>query len=490
VTSVPGGEGPAETVDVLRTPQAGGKVIRGGALRAAGYGAALLFAAVTSVFLLRYLSVEDFGLYGIVAALLGIVSALTEAGLNAIGSRELAVRPREERRALLGTLVGMRVVLTAAGVLVAAAFAVVSGYEDVVVGGVLLAGIGVVLVNTQTTLTLPLRVELRQGLIAAVEVQNQAVTCALVGLLVLASAELLAFFGVQIVVGVVALVVTLAFARSSRVRPTLERRATWSLVRESLPLAAAVAMNVVYLRLLVILVSLLTTATATGLFATSFRILEMLIGLPTVLLAIALPLLAVAAADDRPRLRYGLQRLTELALAASLLQALVTSVLAEPALRLLADEEYADAAAILQIQAFALVGVYLAQTWTLGLVSLRRQRDVALANGVALAAVLVLGFALIPPFESKGAAVAGVVTEVLLAVLLLGLLYRRERDVAPDLRFAWRPAVALAAGAAVLLVPGVSGWLAGVLVAVAFVAAGFVVRAVPAEIVPALRGRA
>ena len=487
MSEIPGAE---EVVDVLHTPQAGGKVIRGGALRAAGYGAALLFAAVTSVFLLRYLDVSDFGRYGVVAALLGIVSALTEGGLNAIGSRELAVRPPSERRALLGPIVGLRIVLTAAGVLLAAAFAVITGYEEVVVGGTLLAGVGVVLVNTQTTLTLPLRVELRQGLITTVEVQNQALTCLLVGLLVLGSAELLAFFTVQIAVGVAALAVTVLFATSSRVRPSLERGATWSLVRESLPLAAAVAMNVVYLRLLVILVSLLTTATATGLFATSFRILEMLIGLPTVLLAISLPLLAVAAADDRPRLRYGLQRLTELALAAALLQALVTAVLAEPALELLADPEYGAAAAILQIQAFALVGVYLAQTWTLGLVSLRRQRDVAVANAVALAAVVALGLALILPFGPKGAAVAGVVTESLLALLLFAFLYRRDRDVTPDLRFAWRPALAAAAGAAVLLVPGVSGWLAGALVAVVFVVVAFAVRAVPAEIVPALRGRA
>jgi O-antigen/teichoic acid export membrane protein len=490
MTSIPGGEPPPEAVDVLRTPEAGGMVIRGGALRVVGYGAAVFFAAITSVFLLRYLDVRDFGLYGVVAALLGIVSALTEAGLNAIGSRELAVRSPRERSGVLGTYVGMRVLLTGAGVLAAALAAVVLGYEEVVVLGTLLAGIGVVLVNTQTTLTLPLRVELRQGLIAAVEVQNQALACLLVGLLVLASAELLAFFSVQIAVGVAAVAVTLALASSSRVRPSLERRATWSLVRESLPLAAAVAMNAVYLRLLVVFVSLLTTATATGLFATSFRVVEMLIGLPTILLAVALPLLAVAAADDRLRFRYGMQRMTELALVAGLLQALVTAVLAEPAIRLIADPEYLGAAEILQIQAFALVGVYMAQTWTLCLVSLRRQREVAIANAIALLTVVVLGVVLIPAFGTTGAAAAGVATEAVLAALLFVFLRLREPALAPTLRFVWRPALALAAGSAVLLVPGVSGWLAGVLAGTVFLAAGFAVRAVPAEILPALRGRA
>ena len=68
------------TTDVLRTGEAGGKVIRGGALRGAGYAAGILLGAGTSVLLLRHLGVEDFGRYGIVIALLGIVSAVTDAG--------------------------------------------------------------------------------------------------------------------------------------------------------------------------------------------------------------------------------------------------------------------------------------------------------------------------------------------------------------------------------------------------------------------------
>ena len=104
------------SVDVLRTGEAGGRVIRGGALRGAGYAAGILFGAGTSVLLLRHLGVEDFGRYGIVVALLGIVSAVTDAGLTAVGSRELAILPVAERPALLRNLVGLRITLTAAGV--------------------------------------------------------------------------------------------------------------------------------------------------------------------------------------------------------------------------------------------------------------------------------------------------------------------------------------------------------------------------------------
>ncbi|HEY7794495.1 MAG TPA: hypothetical protein VIA10_10860, partial [Gaiellaceae bacterium] len=239
--------------DILRTGEAGGRVIRGGALRALGYAAGIVLGAGTSVLLLRHLGVEDFGRYGIVVALIGIVSAVTDAGLTAVGSRELAVLQPSQRPELLRSLVGLRIVLTAGGVVLATAFAALAGYPGVVVAGTALAGLGVLLLNTQSTLMMPLAIELRYGAITFVETLRHALTLAGVALLVLAGASLFAFFTLPIAVGLVSLALTpflLAGIRS--MAPLLDRATAFSLLRESLPLAAAIAMNVVYLRLLVL----------------------------------------------------------------------------------------------------------------------------------------------------------------------------------------------------------------------------------------------
>jgi O-antigen/teichoic acid export membrane protein len=472
--------------DILRTGEAGGRVIRGGALRALGYAAGIVLGAGTSVLLLRHLGVEDFGRYGIVVALIGIVSAVTDAGLTAVGSRELAVLQPSQRPELLRSLVGLRIVLTAGGVLVATAFAALAGYPGVVVGGTALAGLGVLLLNTQSTLMMPLAIELRLGAITLLETLRHALTLVGVALLVVAGASLLPFFGVQIAVGVVVLALTPLFV--ALVRPALDRADAGRLLRQSLPLAAAIAMNVIYLRLLVILVSIQTNEHETGLFATAFRVFEILLGIPTLVLAVALPLLAVAGAEDRDRLRYGLQRLLETAVAASILLVLVTIVLAEEAIVLLGGEDYRDAAPILRVLAFALLGVFVSQVLTLGLVSLHRQRYVAFANAAALALVVVLGAALVRAYEGIGGAAAAVVTEATLALLLLAVLVRLEREVAPMLGLLPRIVVAGVAASLVALLP-VTAWVAAPLAAVAFLGAGFALRAIPPEVLPALRGK-
>ena len=68
--------------DVLRSPEAGALVIRGGAVRTLGYGVGVGLTAVASILLLRHLGVADFGRFMTVTSLIAIVGGVTEAGLG------------------------------------------------------------------------------------------------------------------------------------------------------------------------------------------------------------------------------------------------------------------------------------------------------------------------------------------------------------------------------------------------------------------------
>ena len=73
----------------------------------------VVLTAIASVFLLRYLGVVEFGRYVTVLSLIAIVSGVTDAGLTAVGARDLALRPMgEPRERLLANLLGLRLVLT------------------------------------------------------------------------------------------------------------------------------------------------------------------------------------------------------------------------------------------------------------------------------------------------------------------------------------------------------------------------------------------
>ena len=478
--------------DVLRSPEAGSRAIRGGILRGGGYSVGLLIGAATSAFLLRGLGVANFGRYATVTALIAIVATVTDAGLTAVGSRELSLRPAGlERQQLLRVLVALRILLTGGGVIVATLFAYGVGYDRTMVAGTLLVGLGAVLVNTQQTVTIPLMVSLRMGAITGFELLKQVLTLAGIAALAISGAALLPFFFVPIGVGILLLALTPPVVGGiQNMVPRANRADAAMLIREALPLALALAMNVLYLRLLLIMVSLMESETRTGLYATAFRVFEMLIALPTLVLAVALPVLAVAGSEDRVRLRYGVQRLTEVALVVALGLSIAVVGFAAPAIQLLGGDEYDGAVPILRVQAWALVPLFLGQVFALSLLALRRQRQIALANVVAVITVLVLGLALIPTAHGRGAALAGVITECVLALALFVLLAVSDRAVVPSFRFAWRPLLALLAGVVALFGFGLSGWAEGIVATGAFLGVALLTRAVPPEVFDALaRGR-
>lgn len=477
----------AQDRGILHSAEAGGRVIRGSAARAVGYGIGIILGVVISVLLLRHLGVEDFGRYVTVTALLGIVAGVTDAGLTAVGARELSLRPTAaERDRVLASLIGLRMVITPIGVVLAVGFALVAGYDRTLVLGTVLGGVGVVLVNLQATVMIPLSIELRIGRLTVLETMRHAVALVGVFALVLAGASLQPFFTVQILVGLAVLAVTpLLMGRGARLRPAWDAEMWRELTRHALPIAVALAMNVVYFRVLVVEMSLLADDDQVGFFATSFRVIEVLLALPVVILSTALPVLAVAHDADRARLRYGVQKLTEIAALVAIPVTLALAVPATPLLRLLGGDEYAGAGEVLTVQALSLVALFVGQAWQIVLIAMRLQRGVAIANAVALVIVVGLGAAVIPSFGAIGAAWVAVIGETTLAVCLLASLAFAGRDMIPRMGFLGRITIALAPALAIALVPGVPRAAAAVLSVGAFVGTAVAVGAVPKEIMQA-----
>jgi O-antigen/teichoic acid export membrane protein len=287
---------------------------------------------------------------------------------------------------------------------------------------------------------------------------------------------------------VVVLAITpLLLGRRGMFRPRLDRTELEPLIRYALPIAAAFVLAHLYFRVLVILISLMSSERETGLFATSFRVLELLAGIPLMLAGVVLPVAAAAAATDPKRLTYVLQRISEAALVGSVGLAVVVAIAAEPLIVILGGEEYRGAGPILAIQTFALVGIFMSQAFTVGLLATRHQREIAVTTGLGLVSIFVLGLALIPPLDSTGAAIAAVAADLLLA--LFTLIALRRAGPGRTLHFGFVPRVAVAAlvAGAIVFVPGVPELGLAAIAAVVYAGVAYAVGAVPREVLDAFR---
>src|SRR4051794_29480410 len=187
--------------DILDTPHAGPTAIRGGVIRVLGYGVSVLLSVGSAALLFRHLGVEDSGRYVTVTSLVLIASGLVDFGLTGIGVRELAVLDSSQRAHLLRNLVGLRVVLSVLGVLGAVVFALAVDYSEAMVLGTLLAGLGFPAAAAQGTLVSLLTVELRLGVVTALEIVRQVVFVGAIVVLVVLGAGLLPFLAASLPAG-------------------------------------------------------------------------------------------------------------------------------------------------------------------------------------------------------------------------------------------------------------------------------------------------
>jgi O-antigen/teichoic acid export membrane protein len=412
-----------------------------------GFGAGVVLSLVGVVFVTRHLGPERYGRFQTILNLLTVVQSVTDVGMATLGVREFAQLRGAERDRFMRVLLGLRLALTGIGVLLAVGVAVVAGYPLALVIGTMLGGLGLVVTVAQTTLAIPISVQLRIGTVTAIDVARQGLTAAFFVILVIAGAGILPFLAVVIPVQVVLLGWTIGLVRQSvSLRPSVDLRAWRQLLTASVSFALAIAVGTIYQYVAQVLTSFLASERQTGLFSASFRTYIVVTAVPGILVSTAFPLLARAARDDRTRLVYALRKLTDTMAIVGVAIALAMILGAHTIIELIAGDTYADATPVLRIHGLALLLAFAITTWGFGLLSLHRHRPMIVANGVAFVVTTSGVFLLTPRHGAVGTAWASVAGEAVLALGYLAALSKTSSDLRPDPRV---PVKALVVGAMV-----------------------------------------
>lgn len=476
--------------DVLTSAEAGGKVIRGSVWWIGASATGILVGVGTAALLLRHLGVAESGRYVTVLSLVAIPVAVADLGLNVSASRELALRDPADRPALLGNILGQRLAIMPAALLLVVAFAALAGYPSRMVVGTALAGTGALIVAGGHALLLRLTVELRNAGPAFVEFMRQIVTLVGVAILVVLDARLTPFFALQIVAGLVVIaLIPGVVGAGAFVLPRFDRGVQRVLLHTAFPMATALALGQIYFRLVIVLMSIISNPRQTGYFGGSLRAMEALVNIPILVAAVALPLLAAAARDDRARLRYAIEGLSKGAIVAGVLAVLVAIRAAEPVMAIIGGPAFRPAGAVLRIQVGTLVFIALYQIWTASLLAVGRQRDLILTNLGGLVGVAVFASVLVPQLGAKGGATASVLGDALLACLIYWRLHAAAGRMMVDGGFLARVAVAAGVASLGLLIPGLPDLLVAALVGALFLGVGHVIGILPEELGDALRLR-
>jgi O-antigen/teichoic acid export membrane protein len=476
--------------DVLDSTRAGGLLIRGGALRFASYAAGLGLSVLSVALLTRHLGVGRFGEYVTVLSLVGIVSAVTDAGMATLGTREFAIRRGAERDELMRDLLSLRISLTMFGIVLVTAFGLAAGYDTALLIGAMLAALATIALVVQHTHTIPIAAALRLGTLSALDLARQVLTVASIVVLVALGAGVLPLLAVALAVNLALIPPTAALARHQiSLRLTFPPRHWRALLLPSIAYSLATAVGTLYVYTAQILTSLVASSHQSGLFAASFRVFIVLAAVPGVVVGGAVPLLSRAARDDRVRLVYAVQRIFDVTLIVGVAAALGSLGGAQFVIEVVAGGKYSGAAEVLQIQGGALIASFAMASWTYALLALGRNRGLLLANFAAFVVSCSLTLALANAHGATGAAVASVCGESTLALGCLLTLVRGNSEFRPALGFVSRVALAAAPAVVIALLPDIASILRAALALALYGLLLALMRAIPSELVELLPAR-
>lgn len=402
-----------------------GRVARNAAIQSAAETISKIAALVLYAVLARALGQEGFGEFSFAFSLATLLIVLAAPGVNDIMTREIA-RDRGQLGRLLWNGLGLRAGLGLVAVTVAVAFALVGNYSAEARVAVLLLGL--------TMLAEAFSKALHAVFVAHDDMRPVATSLLLQRLSTAGAgvAAAAADLGLVVICAVFLAGALLGLAYSVwRLRRDVEIPAAqvsaadsrW-LLTTALPLGINAIFTAVLFRVDTVILSLLESEAAVGLYGATYRLLDATLFLTYSLGTAMLPVLSRLGPKTVPTVGEAYTSAAKVLTVILFPIGATCALFAEPIMRLVYGSEFTGGATALRLLGgtMALYGIpYLA---AVTLAAQDRQKWIPLVSGPAALLNIGLNLVLIPQFSLDGAAAATTATELARAFVLVLLLRR------------------------------------------------------------------
>jgi len=220
-----------------------------------------------------------------------------------------------------------------------------------------------------------------------------------------------------------------------------------SVIRQSLPLGIASLLSSAYFTIDMVVVGFIVSGRELGYYAAAIKFLSILVTVPGLVVAAALPGLSIRA-GDRERLGELMATVWHWLATIGLPMCVAVGVFAPAAIHFFFGRGYNSSVNLLRVLAAAAVVTLASNVIGMVLVALHRSRWMLVQNALALALNVVGNVVLVPHYGVAASAWLTLVTELFVCVGAV-LALRRSTTFVPSLRVSARPALAVLAMAGV-----------------------------------------
>jgi O-antigen/teichoic acid export membrane protein len=414
-------------------------------------GAAILGKAIavscgmlTFALLARHLGAEGLGHYRTILSILALGGAIVDLGTYQVTLAELS-SPGAEESAIVGNAFTIRWAATSIAVLLAALVAVIAGFHEGMVIGILVGGAGWVAYRVNEWASAIFQHRLVQQRAAAGEIVGVVVTLAAVAVLARTDAGFVAMVGATALGWLVGLAVIWKLARQLvPFVPRFDLPVARKLIVKGLPMGGSKILDVVQLRSDILLLAMIGTIANVGVYDVGLKVYEILGTLAFILGGLLMPLYVGDRSAGTQAIARRLEAAITLVVTISALAIVIVMVHAERIAVFLAGNAFQESGGVLRVIIIAVAFAAVANQLRFAAIAMERQTTMLRVDVVACVSAITAYLILIPLYGGVGAAAGKVLATGVIVLLTLWLL-GKELRIRP-----WR-CLPVAVGGAVVL---------------------------------------
>lgn len=439
------------------------RVVRNTIIQIVGRVIGLMVVLVTVNYIANHLVVDGsalkgYGQYSIVFAYVSIIGSLADMGLFTLVVREITNQPKEIAGRIIGNAIGFRLILLLATFILLGVIYPFLPYDPVVKQGIAMGVVVAFSMLLSQAIATIFQANLVTSRIVVAETIGKVIIAALTIFVLSNGGGLSAVILANLAGNVVTLVISYLLARSLVTIPIGFNFKLW---REKSgqfwSMALITVLGLIHFKFDSIMLSLFKGAADVGLYSIAYKILEIILIIPSIFATNLLPVMtAIVDQGNQDELGGLVKRSASVFLAIALYISVVVFLLASWIIVFITQSEFIAAASALRVLVLAVLFIFMTTLMAQAIISTRQQK--VLLRGYVMVVVLniVLNLIAIPRWSYMGAAWTTFITEGVLMTYTVIVAWKQF-----GARFDWVTLARLATASifSLLILWGIRGYL-------------------------------
>lgn len=382
----------------------------------------------------RYLGKEGFGNYSLILAFLYVFNNLADLGLYSLMTREIS-RPEADEKKIVSNIFTLRIVVLLIFLGIASAIIWLFPYSNQIKFGTIIATVSYLFLSMGQVLMGIFQKYLRTDKAALADVFGRIVQLIFVILFIKLNSGLYGIIYALIIGCFINSVLLFLFARQHIYFSLKIDFSYWKhILKTTIPIAVSIVLTLIYFKIDSIFLSLpiinshsSNPMSDVGIYNIAYKILEGLIFFPAMLVGLIMPLLSNAAISSMEKFKQIFQKTLDVLIVFIIPLIIGLLFLAKPIVILVGGNEFSASALPLQILSIAIGLIFLGNLFGSGIIALNKQKSGAWIYFAGMIFNIIANLIFIPKYRYLGAAATTTVTELLVTILMIVLVYKAIR---------------------------------------------------------------